>query len=93
MSDTLKFPLVYAVWDDSESFDAWRAVSEYKISDVVLIHSVGFLIMENETSIAIAPNLSADPADPTVCAIMRIPKSAIQEMHTMEFVPERKVRK
>ena len=90
MIDTARWPLVWVTWDDSESFDAWRTVSEYKIADVVLIHSVGFLIMENDTSIAIAPNLSADPQDPTVCSIMRIPRSAIKEMHTMEFVPERK---
>ena len=93
MIDTARWPLVWVTWDDSESFDAWRTVSEYKIADVVLIHSVGFLIMENETSIAIAPNLSADPADPTVCAIMRIPKSAIKEIYTLEEMPERKARK
>ena len=93
MTDLPKYPLVYVVWDDSETQDPWQHVNEYKLSESVLIHSVGFLIMQSETSMAIAPNLAADPQDPTACAIMRIPKSAVREFHFVEFVPERKARK
>ena len=99
MSDNIRHLLVYAIWDDSESMDKWQTVSEFHshvaVMETVLIHSVGFLIMDNEQSIALAPNLcpDIDHGDPTVCAIMRIPKSAIKEIYTLEEMPERKARK
>ena len=88
----IKFPLVWVTWDDSESMDKWQTVSEFHshvaTMEAVLIHSVGFLIMENEQSIALAPNMcpDIDYGDPTVCAVMRIPKSAIKEQYVLEEV-------
>ena len=93
MTDLPKYLLVHVIWDDSETQDAWQHLCDYQLAEGILIHSVGFLIMESDTSIAIAPNLAAHQQDPTACSIIRIPKSAVREFYRIEFMPERKARK
>ena len=73
------FPLVVVEWEDSaRPVPAWQWIEDYELPDIVRCLSVGYLISETKSAIAIAPNLG-DVAQPKAqaCGIIRIPQRAI----------------
>lgn len=69
-------------WEDSQRpLSAWGWVDEYALPDSVRCISVGFLIAENENSIALAPNLG-DTNQPReqACGVICIPNSAVRQI-------------
>lgn len=76
------FKLVQVEWEDSvRPVSAWQWADEYEIPETVSCVSVGFLIAQTSTAIALAPNLG-DALQERVQAsgIIRIPRSAVRKM-------------
>ncbi len=66
-------------WEDSaRPVSAWQWVEDYELPETVSCVSVGYVIAETDTAIALAPNLG-DLAQPKAqaCGIIRIPRRAI----------------
>jgi hypothetical protein len=74
--------LVLVEWEDSQRpLSAWGWIDEYELPNAVRCISVGFLIAESKTSIALAPNLG-DINQPRAqaCGMIRIPNSAVRRI-------------
>jgi hypothetical protein len=70
--------LVEIVWDDSCSVDGWTDLAYWDIP-IHHITTVGFLVKETETHIAVAGSYRerTEEDGPEVCCIMCIPKATI----------------
>lgn len=78
--DSINYPLVYVVWKDAVSSDAWRdTTEEFKLTT---IHTVGFMITEDDESITLTMNLDMDNA--AVSMTMTIPLAWIESMDYLE---------
>ena len=76
------FKLVLIEWDDSvRPLSPWQWVDEYQIPEIVQCISVGYLIAETKTALAIAPNLG-DLASERIQAsgIIRVPRNSVRRM-------------
>ena len=78
----LKYPLVMIEWEDSQRpLAPWQWVDEFTLPDAVTCLSVGFLIAESESALAIAPNMGDLEQDRAqACGIIRIPASAVRSV-------------
>lgn len=76
------YRLVLVEWEDSaRPIPGWQWVEDYELPETIRCLSVGYLIAETESAIALAPNLG-DLAQPKAqaCGIVRIPQRAIIKM-------------
>jgi hypothetical protein len=76
---SVPYSLMVVEWEDSaQPIPAWQWVEDYELPEVVSCLSVGYVIAETDTAIALAPNLG-DLAQPKAqaCGIIRIPRRAI----------------
>jgi hypothetical protein len=62
-------------WIDAESDDAWRDIDEHKSSDLARIHTIGWLLSEDERMIRLAQNIDATNGKASM--VMTIPKAWI----------------
>lgn len=73
------YPLVLVEWEDSARPIAdWQWADDYVLPEIVRCVSVGYLIADTKTAVALAPNLG-DVGHPRVqmSGIIRIPRSAV----------------
>jgi hypothetical protein len=78
--DSINYPLVYVVWKDAVSSYAWiDATEEFKLTT---IHTVGFMIAEDDESITLTMNLDMDNS--AVSMTMTIPLAWIESMDYLE---------
>lgn len=80
MVEFINYPLVYLVWYDAVSSDSWIEVNE--IPTIPPIHTVGFMVGEDDTSITLAMN--ADISNHHVSMTMTIPLAWIESMDYLE---------
>lgn len=71
----MKEKLIYVIWNDAVSVDAWTDISEIT-PELAEIHSVGFLVCENKEVLTIA--LNVDTTNLSASCIMNIPKKWIR---------------
>jgi len=76
------YRLVAVEWEDSQRpLSAWGWLDEYALPDAVRCVSVGFLIAETKTALALAPNLGdVEQERAQGCGIIRIPRSAVRQI-------------
>src|SRR5713226_8889083 len=76
------YRLVVVEWEDSQRpLSPWQWVDEYSLPDAVCCLSVGFLIAQTKTALALAPNLGdVDHARAQACGIIRIPARAVRKI-------------
>ena len=82
-----KFPLVVVRWLDSRRpATAWLRLSDFEPEGVCDCLSVGYIIYENETQLAIAPNIAdADSEDPQISGTIEIPVCAVVERQILKI--------
>jgi hypothetical protein len=80
-----KHRIVCVEWEDSaQPISRWQWVDEYQAPDTVKCVSVGFLLSDTKTAIAIALSLGDIGRDRHQAnGIMRIPKSAIKKITSL----------
>lgn len=76
------YRLVAVEWEDSQRpLSPWQWLDEYDLPDAVRCLSVGFLVAQTKTALALAPNLGdVERERPQGCGIIRIPRSAIRRL-------------
>lgn len=76
------YRLVAVEWEDSQRpLSPWQWLDEFNLPDAVRCVSVGFLIAESQSAIAIAPNLGdIDQTRAQGSGIIRIPQSAVRRI-------------
>lgn len=72
--------VVYVTWVDPFSVDEWSSRDDLPMKPCY-IRSVGFLVNENKSCIAIAPNVGDERIDKEVSCTTIIPKKCIVSMH------------
>ena len=73
------WPLVIVEWQDSsQPVGTWQWADDYAEPEIVVCKSVGYLIGDTETAVALAPNLGDVTRDRIQASgIMRIPRKAV----------------
>jgi hypothetical protein len=67
--------------DSQRALTSWQSVDEFSLPDAVTCLSVGFLIVETKSAVALAPNLGdLEQARSQACGVIRIPSSAIKHI-------------
>lgn len=81
--DFVEFPLTYIKWLDSTSYSdqAWHRIESHDVK-CIPIHSVGFLIHEDDEKVTLSMNISEEGF---MCGDMTIPKSAILERGVLDL--------
>jgi hypothetical protein len=76
---TAPYRLVAVEWEDSQRpLPAWQWLDEYDLPDAVRCLSVGFLVAETDSALALAANLGDIKQNRAQgCGIIRIPRSAV----------------
>jgi hypothetical protein len=79
---TAPYRLVIVEWEDSQRpLEAWQWLDEYTLPDAVICVSVGYLIAQTETALALAANLGdLGQKRAQGCGIIRIPTSAVRRI-------------
>lgn len=79
---SVPYRLVEVEWEDSaRPISAWQWIEDYEIPEVVTCRSVGYLIANHKTPIALAPNLGDLGCERIQASgIIRIPRSAIRHI-------------
>lgn len=74
--------LVLVEWEDSaRPISSWEWVENYKIPEIISCVSVGYLIAETDSALAVAPNIGDIGHDRVQASgIIRIPRSAVRMM-------------
>lgn len=82
--------IVEIIWHDSLILNhgEWMDIDELREdlnSDSLLHHTVGYLVFENDSAVAIASSINAQPNSPTnrISGGMIIPRSAIKKQTTL----------
>lgn len=78
----LTYKLCRVHWHDACVITEWKSSDEIKAfceEEPVLVHSVGWLVADEDTHIVIAQSISSHKAD----NLLKIPKSLIREMFVM----------
>jgi hypothetical protein len=76
------YRMVLVEWEDSaRPIPSWEWVDNYQVPDVISCISVGFLIADEKSAIALAPNLG-DVGRERIQAsgILRVPRSAVRRI-------------
>lgn len=79
---SVPYRMVLVEWEDSaRPIPSWEWVDNYQVPDVIFCISVGFLIADEKSAIALAPNLG-DVGRERIQAsgILRVPRSAIRRL-------------
>jgi len=74
---------VYIRWRDTSSHPGWYDRAEYleaARAPVMLMHTVGWLILENDECIVIAQSISEDKAG----ELLKIPREAIRHQEAIQ---------
>ncbi len=81
------FPLVLVEWEDSaRPIPAWQWIDDYEMPAVVACQSVGYLIADTDSAVALAPNLGDISQEKVqACGIIRIPRRCI--VKTVQLKP------
>ena len=76
------YRLVAVEWEDSQRpVPEWQWLDEFALPDAVRCISVGFLVAESDTAVALAANLGDVTQDRAQgCGIIRIPRCAVLQM-------------
>ena len=76
------YRLVAVEWEDSQRpLAPWQWVDEYTMPTAVRCVSVGFLIADTDSALALAPNLGDIGHERAqACGIIRIPASAVRKI-------------
>jgi hypothetical protein len=76
------YRLVAVEWEDSQRpLSPWQWVDEFTLPDAVRCISVGFIVAESKTAIALAANLGDVDCERTqACGIIRIPTKAVHQI-------------
>ena len=76
------YKLVLVEWDDAAlPVSGWTWLDEYETAETVPCVSVGFLIAQTRTSIALAPNLGdLNQEREQACGVIRIPRRMVLKM-------------
>ena len=76
------YRLVAIEWEDSQRPSSpWQWLDEFGVPDAVLCVSVGFLVAQSDTALALAPNLGdVECARAQASGIISIPASAVRRM-------------
>lgn len=84
---SVPYRLVEVEWKDSaRPISAWQWIEDYEIPEVVTCRSVGYLIANHKTAIALAPNLGDLGCERIQASgIIRIPRSAIRHIADRNF--------
>lgn len=74
--------LVLVEWEDSaRPISAWEWVDSYQVPETVTCVSVGYLIANTDSAIALAPNIGDVGREHLQASgILRIPRSAVRSM-------------
>jgi hypothetical protein len=83
-----RYRLVRVEWEDSaRPIPGWQWVDEYELPETVRCVSVGYLVADAKSAIAVAPNLG-DLEQPRAqaCGIIRIPRCAIVKMVDLKAI-------
>lgn len=70
--------LVFCVWQDATNSDSWTTVDEAKALEPLVIHSIGWLIVEDATRLVITHSWEKEEGG-VLCALA-IPKAWILEL-------------
>lgn len=76
------YRLVLVEWEDSaRPISAWQWVDEYQAPDAIMCISVGYVIVSNRRTLAIAQNFGdMEQERVQVSGIIRIPQSSVRRM-------------
>jgi hypothetical protein len=76
------YRLVLVEWEDSaRPIDGWQWVEDYELPEILHCISVGYLIAETKSALALAPNLGDVGKERTQASgIIRLPRSAIRRV-------------
>jgi len=66
------------VWQDAESTDSWSDITEFQLSELPNIYSVGFLLQEDKDKILLVMNL--DPKNEKASMSTLIPRKWIKKI-------------
>lgn len=77
-----KYSLMMIEWEDSQRPSSpWEWLDEYELPTAVRCLSVGFIVRESDSAIALAPNLGdLDQPREQASGIICIPRCAIKQM-------------
>lgn len=83
MKHAKNYPLVYIQWDDHVSDDAWLNGGEEaaKATQAQSVHSIGWLVHEDDKSYVIAQNIADDDM---MTMVMRIMKGTVNAFSQVE---------
>ena len=83
----MKFPLVAVRWLDSRRpAGAWLRLSDFEPEGACDCLSVGYVVYEDDTLLAIAPNIAdADSEDPQISGTIEIPVCAVVEKQMLKI--------
>jgi len=62
-------------WIDAESSSGWVDTSEVKEAELPVVHSVGWIIRDDNNIVAVAQTIGGDD----ICGVMYIPRSMVKE--------------
>jgi len=79
------WPLVLVQWEDSQQpHAAWEWVDDYQEPNSVFCISIGWLIAESKTTLALAPNIAdLDQSKQQTSGVIRIPKRSVIRRQTI----------
>lgn len=66
-------------WIDAESSAGWVEEEEVKEAKLPIVSSVGWIVRDDDTLIAIAQTIGTDD----ICGVMYIPRNMVQETITL----------
>jgi hypothetical protein len=76
--------IVRVDWHDARSVDGWCTFGEFN-EELTLIHTVGYLIKENEESVYISACVSLSNSGDQYCCTIVIPKRMIVYRQTLDI--------
>ena len=85
-----KYPIVFVVWEDAFSVDAWTSDTEIVEDKLICIHSVGFLIIKNKNKITLSLNHDLD--SDTLSCVINIPRKMVKSIKFLK-TPKSKIQK
>lgn len=85
--------LVEIDWVDSMRKTGWKQLSSFEAVESAMKHrTVGYVVYEPDTCLAVCQSFGPEREDPTVDGIMQIPKSAISSVRVIKAMISRKYR-
>lgn len=81
-AQTVPYRLVRVEWEDSaRPIPSWEWIDNYEVPETIYCISVGYLIADAKTAIALAPNLGDVGRERLQASgILRVPRSAVRRI-------------